>query len=81
MTRYWLWWSILAFPVTFLIPEAVALLRGRPQDTLSAAVWNLEKFQRGQHITAWTAAHLLFTGVFILLTVWLIGHFGWGLWR
>jgi hypothetical protein len=29
----------------------------------------------------WNAAHLLFTSAFIVLTIWLIGHFGWGLWR
>jgi hypothetical protein len=81
MTRYWLWWFLLTFPVGFLIPETIALVRNRTQDTLSGAIWNLEKLQPGQGITKWTAAHLLFTGVFVLVTAWLVGHFGWGLWR
>jgi len=80
MARYWLWWFIAAFG-TFIVPEAAALLRGRPQDTLSASIWRWEQVKVGQGIGQWTAAHFLFTGVFVLLTLWLIGHFGWGLWR
>lgn len=81
MRRYWLWWFIVTFPVGFLIPEVTALARRRSQDTLSYAIWSMEKFQRGQHVAQWTAAHFLFIGVFILLTLWLIGHFGFGIWR
>jgi hypothetical protein len=81
MHRYWLWWFVTAFPVGFLVPEAAALMRGRPQDTLSAAIWSLEKFKRGQPVTGWSAFHLLFIGVLVVLTVWLVGHFGWGWWR
>lgn len=81
MTRYWMWWFILAFPVSFLIPEAIALMRGRPEDTLSAAVWRLEQLVPGQPPTGWSAFHILFTGTFIVVTLWLVGHFGWGIWR
>ena len=81
MTRYWMWWFILAFPVSFLIPEIYWLVRRRPENTLSAAIWRMEALQPGQNITGWTAVHLLFTGVFVLLTLWLIGHFGFGWWR
>lgn len=81
MYRYWLWWFVITFPLGFLIPETVALVRNRTQDTLSGAIWHMENLQPGQPITRWTAAHLLFTGVFVLLTLWLIGHFGFGWWR
>lgn len=81
MKRYWLAWFILTFPIGFLIPETIAIVRNRTQDTLSGAIWALEKLQPGQGITRWTAFHLLFTGVFVLLTLWLIGHFGFGWWR
>lgn len=80
MTRYWFWWFTLT-AVTFLGPEAWALMRRRPQDTLSAAIWRLEKLQPGQPVTGWTFAHFAFTGVFALLTLWLLGHFGAGWWR
>ena len=81
MTRYWLWWFIITIPVGFLIPETTALIRHRPRDTLSENVWRLERFIPHQAIGQWTAFHFLFTAVFIVLTMWLIGHFGWGIWR
>lgn len=81
MERYWLGWFIVTIPLGFLVPETIALVRGRPQDTLSAAIWRWEQLEPGQPITGWTAAHLLFTGVFVVITLWLIGHFGFGWWR
>lgn len=80
MNRYWLVWFCLAFG-TFIVPEIIAIVRNRTQDTLSGAIWSLERLKVGQGPWGWTAAHFLFTGAFILLTLWLIGHFGWGLWR
>ena len=80
MTRYWAAWFALAFG-TFIVPETIALLTGHPERTLSAAVWRLEKLRAGQGIWQWDAAHFLFTGAFILVAAWLVGHFGWGLWR
>lgn len=81
MRTYWLWWFILAVPIGFLIPETVALVRGRDQDTLSYAVWNLEHFRTGQPVADWNAFHFLFIGTFGLIALWLLGHFGWGKWR
>lgn len=81
MKRYWAIWFIVTFPIGFLVPEIVAIVRNRTQDTLSGAIWALEQLKPGQPITAWTAFHLLFTGVFLVLAVWLIFHFGWGIWR
>lgn len=83
MKRYWLIWFIVTFPLGFLIPEIVALARNRVQDTLSGAIWQLENIVPGreQWPWQWTAAHLLFTSCFITLAIWLIGHFGWGIWR
>jgi hypothetical protein len=81
VNRYWLWWFIITFPVGFLIPEGYALATAHPEWTLSYAVWNLEHFQAGQSPLQWNFAHFAFTAVFSLITLWLIGHFGWGLWR
>lgn len=76
MKYYWLSW-ILAF----IVPESVALLTGHPERTLSYMIWNLEHFRSGQPIWQWNAWHLLFMGFFLTLCVWLLGHFGWGIWR
>jgi hypothetical protein len=83
VSRYWLLWFMITFPFGFLVPETIALMRGRPQDTLSAAIWRMEQIVPGrqQWPWQWTAGHVLFTGVFIVLAVWLVGHFGWGIWR
>ena len=59
----------------------IALVRGRSQDTLSGAIWNLEKLTPGQPIGHWTAFHLLFIGMLGLLFVGLIMHFAVGWWR
>lgn len=78
-TKYWTWWVILAF-LTFIIPEVYSLVKKRPEGTLSGYVWRFEKFDPAHGLTVWTAGHLLFTGIFIVLCVWLIGHFGWRYW-
>lgn len=75
---YWLIWFAVAF-LTFLIPEVWALATN-PRRTLSWAVWSMEKLVPGQSVWAWHAAHLIFTGILILLFLWLIGHFGFGIW-
>lgn len=80
MTRYWAIWFAAAFG-TFIVPETIAIVRNRTQDTLSGAIWKLESLKAGQGVWQWSAAHFLFTGAFILTTVWLIFHFGWGWWR
>lgn len=78
-TTYWTaWFSVMAG--TFLVPELYALFTN-PANTLSANVWRMEGFVPGQSIAGWSFAHFAFTGVLILLFAWLIGHFGWGLWR
>jgi hypothetical protein len=80
MPRYWLIWFALSF-TAFIVPETIALATGHPERTLSAAIWRMEQLVPGQGIWQWNAAHMLFTSVFIVTVVWLIGHFGWGLWR
>lgn len=79
MARYWLIWFISSF-TSFIVPESYELIRGNPGSTLSGTIWHMEKLQPGQGITTWTAAHFLFTLGFIILSVWLSGHFGWGIW-
>lgn len=81
MARYWLIWFSLSFG-TFIIPESIALASGKPQNTLSAAIWRMENVLPSQPWPwQWTAAHLLFTGAFTLVMGWLVGHFGWGIWK
>lgn len=76
---YWSAWFAVSF-LSFLAPEIYALCTD-PRRTLSAAVWHMEDLVPGQTVWAWHASHLIFTGVLILTFGWLIGHFGWGLWR
>lgn len=78
ITHYWQAWSLVSV-VGFLAMEIYALCTN-VNNTLSANIWRAEKFLPRQSVVNWTALHFLFIGVFILLTVWLIGHFGWGLW-
>lgn len=77
--RYWLIWFLVSF-FAFLGPEVYALCTNW-RNTLSAAVWSLEKFRTGQPVVQWSAGHFLFTGAFALTFLWLLGHFGWGMWR
>jgi hypothetical protein len=82
MDRYWLIWFMLWF-TTFIVPETWALATGHPERTLSAAIWRIEQLIPGQnqYPWQWTAGHFLFTGSFLVVAVWLGGHFGWGIWR
>jgi hypothetical protein len=77
---YWQLW-FYGWSISFLVPELTELARGNAQNTLSSAVWTLEKVTAGQSISNWTFFHFAFTGFFILLAIWLSGHFGWGFWR
>jgi len=78
-TVYWTWWAVAAF-LGFLGPEVYALVTNW-QNSLSANIWRMEDFIPGQRAIGWSAGHFLFVGVLILLDVWLLGHFGWGLWK
>ncbi|HEX5347863.1 MAG TPA: hypothetical protein VFW64_12315 [Pseudonocardiaceae bacterium] len=78
-TVYWKWWAVLAFS-SFIVPELWALFTNW-QNTLSANVWRMEDFLPGQPVWRWTAVHFLFIGMLLVLFMWLIGHFGWGIWR
>jgi hypothetical protein len=80
MTHMWATWFAGSIS-TFLIAEFAMLLTGRPQDTLSANIWRMIRLTPGQSVIRWDAAHFLFIGLLILVFAWLIGHFGWGIWR
>jgi hypothetical protein len=80
MSKYWFLWFVTAV-TTFLVPELWALLSGRPENTLSAQIWRLERFVPGEALWAWNYFHFLFAGVLLLLDLWLFGHFVFGLWR
>lgn len=77
---YWTGW-FFGWTAMFMGPEFYALATGHPANTLSANVWRLEGFLPGQDVMHWTAVHLLFTACLIVFFAWLIGHFGWGIWR
>ena len=80
MSVYWAWWATATL-TGFLLPEIAMLIAGRPEDTLSAQIWRAEAFLPGQSILAWNAFHFLFIALLLTLDLWLLGHFGWGLWR
>lgn len=81
MHAYWTTWFFLWF-TTFIIPELIAVFSGHDENTLSFAVWDMEgkTLGNGNPLT-WSFPHVAFTSVFIVLVIWLIGHFGWGIWR
>lgn len=79
MTRYWEIWAIASF-LGFAIPEAVALITRRPWNTLSDQIWRAENLKGANPLT-WTFTHLMVTTMLIVILGWLVGHFGWGLWR
>lgn len=82
MTRYWIIWFATSI-TAFVVPEVWALASGRPQDTLSETIWRMEDLVPG-HLGwpwMWSGAHILFGGGFLLLAVWLTGHFLLGIWR
>lgn len=76
---YWLCWLLVTF-TSFIVPEIIGLVRNW-QFTLSAAVWNLEKFQPGEPLSRWTAFHFLFIGMLLVTFIWLLLHFAMGWWR
>lgn len=78
-SRGWLAWFVLSFG-TFLFFEVRALAQGKPEKTLSAAIWRWEKFQPGQAVWQWNAAHYLLGGVLLVAFSWLLGHFLLGWW-
>jgi hypothetical protein len=77
--RYWLVWFLVSAS-SFLTVEVYGLVTDRTR-TLSYAVWHLERFKAKQPIDQWAAGHFLFTFLFLLIAIWLVGHFGWGWWR
>jgi hypothetical protein len=79
VTLYWELWFFLS-TLTFLVQELYQLFSGHPENTLSDNIWRLEKLVPGQAIMNWTFFHFAFTAMFIVLAIWLTGHFGWGLW-
>lgn len=80
ITIFWAIWFGVSM-AAFCVVEFTMLAMGRPQDTLSANVWRMEDFLPGQSFMHWSAMHFLFIGVFLLMTVWLLFHFGWGMFR
>jgi hypothetical protein len=82
--NFWSWyWLILcgAWFVGFCAVEFPMIATGHGENTLSAQVWRLEGFLPGQSVIDWGAAHFLIGGALIVVFLWLIGHFVWGLWR
>jgi hypothetical protein len=76
---FWACWFFASISV-FLAVELTALSTGHPENTLSDAVWRMEAARTGQPIYEWSFAHFAFTGGFLLLVIWLTGHFGWRVW-
>lgn len=78
---YWLWWAVLSLLGGFLVPECWALFAKHPENTLSAQIWKLQGVQPGEpfDITKWSAGHFLIGGLLILLFLWLIFHFVFGM--
>lgn len=84
MTPTWGVWYWPVFVVTgltaFLVPEIIGLCTNW-HNTFSAAIWRMEDFKAGQPVVNWTFVHFIFIALLLVLDLWLLGHFGWGLWR
>lgn len=80
ITIFWTIWITVSV-ASFSVVEFWMLAAGRPEDTLSENVWRLEDLVPGQPIAQWSALHVLFLGVYVLIFGWLLAHFGWGMWR
>lgn len=80
MERYWLCWLLGTF-ATFITPESIVLATGHPERTLSWWVWKHAQVVVHQPVSQWSAAHVLFAGVFLVLVVWLSAHLILGWWR
>ena len=78
-SHYWQY-GALAVLVYFGVGEGYTLATNW-QNTLSANIWRMEDFMPGQSVINWSAVHFLFIGVLFVIDIWLLGHFGWGLWR
>lgn len=76
---YWTTWAVVTF-LLFIAPEIFGLLTDSNR-TLSAAVWRMETFNRNQSVLQWTFVHFAFVAMLGFLLVWLVGHFGFGIWR
>lgn len=79
MNYYWATWFALWF-TSFIIPELTALWSDHSENTLSETIWRLEAARTGQPIYQWTFAHFAFTASFLVIAIWLTGHFGWRIW-
>lgn len=77
--RYWEIWAAVTF-LTFIGPEVFALVTNW-RNTLSAAIWDMERFRTGQPLYQWSAGHFLFGCAFLTIVIWLSGHFLFGFWR
>lgn len=73
MSLYWLLWVVAGFGV----PEAWAIITGRPQDTLSDQVWRIE----GHFGWPWKPYHVIMAMILLALFVWLYGHLVDHIWR
>lgn len=72
----WQWYWLLWLVVGFAVPETIALIQ-KPENTLSYTVWDWFGVKAGVPISHWTLLHFLL----LLLLIWLIGHFAFGIWR
>jgi hypothetical protein len=79
MNRYWLIWLCTLF-ATFAVPETIAIVRNRTQDTLSGWTWRHCQVIVHQPIDQWSATHFLFAGIVMVLAVWGVGHLVLGIW-
>lgn len=73
MNLYWTLWFLLGFGV----PEGIGLLSGHPEWTFSAFVWRTFGVQSQWNPTHWHFGQYLI----VVATVWLVGHFGFKIWR
>lgn len=77
---FWLSW-FLATVAAFLAVEIPSLVSHHSENTLSANVWRLLDVAPGQTVWQWDAFRFLTFGVWVVMGVWLTGHFFFDWWR
>lgn len=73
MKIYWALWIIIGF----MVPETIALVTRKYQNTLSDTVWGWFKVRTGDSIWHWTFPHL----ILFAFMIWLLGHLTFRIWR
>lgn len=76
---FWACWALIPL-VAFIVMESYALATNW-RNTLSANVWRVLRETPNEPVDQWSWLHFLAAGVYLVVGVWLFGHFFFMRWR